>query len=878
MAVLEPLRETTPRRIGPYELLARLGSGGMGDVHLARGPEGTVALKTVRADLAGEPGFRARFRREIAVARSVDSPHVARLTGGDADADPPWLATEYVPGPTLAEAVRLAGPLPAATVQALGAHLVRALHAVHAAPALHRDLKPGNVLLAADGPRLIDFGIARTPDATTLTGTGLMVGTPAFMSPEHVRGGRHVVAASDVFCLASVLCYAATGEDPFGDGPLAAVLHRVLQAKADLSSVPDPLRGILADCLRPDPAERPGTQALTARLGAPAQGDFAWPAAVRERIADDRAEAAAAAAPPAHPLAGYAMAPAVSSRRDGDQPPAGHPAVPDGPEAGAAPPVAAAGVARHGGGLEVADLAGSVPGTSSRRDGDHPLEGHPAVPGRPDVRTAPPAPAGGLHGLPTMGVAPQPAARKRGRAVVTFGIAGIVAALVGGAAVFWVSQGRGGSPGDGEAAAAGNKTPAAAGQDGVDEAGGPDRAGTLPAPDAAARPAGWHAWSGRLSKGPLGCAADATALVCRLVDGSYEAVGAGDGKQLWRYDPVKRPEETGSTAMISPTGLIMIPGGGLPPAVRAGTAVVAAGGRIQARDVASGKVRWEKSPEGAGAFKGEPLVVDGRAFVGVNVSGQGYDLYAYDLSDGRELWRKRLASVQLARAFQQDFAPVAAKDGTVYARSERGVSAYDAATGAERGESEPVAGGCGEILVQGGSVLCGERSGDRGGTHLTMHRFDARTLAPGTDTPLTGVNSGNAPHITAVNDKVFVGTDAKGPAVVVIDRTGTAPTAFRPVPIAPGLNPELLVSTPLIVGDQVLYASNDALHRMPLAGGKALRTPVEGAPGDRSEPAYDKKNGVDIAKSVRPPVALPVGGVVHIVYDQGTIRSVELPH
>ncbi|MEV4501656.1 serine/threonine-protein kinase [Streptomyces klenkii] len=830
MAVLEPLRETTPRRIGPYELLARLGSGGMGDVHLARGPEGTVALKTVRADLAGEPGFRARFRREIAVARSVDSPYVARLTGGDADADPPWLATEYVPGPTLAEAVRLAGPLPAATVQTLGAHLVRALHAVHAAPALHRDLKPGNVLLAADGPRLIDFGVARAPDATTLTGTGLMVGTPAFMSPEHIRGGRHVVAASDVFCLASVLCYAATGEDPFGDGPLAAVLHRVLQAKADLSSVPDPLRGILADCLRPDPAERPGTEALTARLGAPAQGDFAWPAAVRERIAGDRAEAAAAAAPPAggasvrrdggHPLAAYAVAPAVSSRRDGDQPPAGQ----------------------------------------------------PAVPGRAEVRTA-------SHDLPTLG-APQAEAGRPARGVVKAGIAGVAALAVGGAIVFGIWQGTR-SGGDDAArkpeAAAPGKAPAA-GQDGVDEEGGPDRAGTLPAPDAAARPAGRHAWSGRLSKGPLGCAADATALVCQLVDGSYEAVGAEDGKQLWRYDPVSGPEETGSTAMISPTGLIMIPGGGLPPAVRAGTVVVAAGGRIQARDAASGKVRWEKSPEGAGAFKGKPLVVDGRAFVGVNVSGQGYDLYAYDLSDGRELWRKRLASVQLARAFQQDFAPVAAKDGTVYARSERGVSAYDAATGAERGESEPVAGGCGEILVQGGSVLCGERSSDRGGGHLTMHRFDARTLAPGTATPLTGVNSGHAPHITAVNDKVFVGTDVKGPAVVVIDRTGTAPTAFRPVPIAPGLAPGLLVSTPLIVGDQVLYASNDALHRMPLAGGKAIRTPVEGAPGDRSEPAYDKKNGVDIAKSVRPPIALPVGGVVHIVYDQGTIRSVELPH
>ncbi|MEV5380272.1 PQQ-binding-like beta-propeller repeat protein [Streptomyces nondiastaticus] len=843
MAALEPLRETTPRRIGPYELLARLGSGGMGDVHLARGPEGTVALKTVRAALAGEPGFRARFRREIAVARSVDSPHVARLTGGDADADPPWLATEYVPGPTLAEAVRLAGPLPAGTVLALGAHLVRALHAVHAAPALHRDLKPGNVLLAADGPRLIDFGVARAPDATTLTGTGLMVGTPGFMSPEHLRGGRHVVAASDVFCLASVLCYAATGEDPFGDGPLAAVLHRVSQAKADLTSVPAPLRDILTDCLRPDPADRPGTQALTARFGAPREGDFGWPRPIRDRIASDRA------------TADFTTTRGLAATRG--------PAAAGGPDPRTVQLGSAAGGAGHGGGAH--GSAGSA--TSPRRDGDQPLPEYPAVPAAPYP-----------YDLPTMGGAPHPRAvqaspRSRPRTAVKVALAGLAACAVGAAVVFGVYQGTrpdgGGADGKPEASAAGK---APTGPDGIDESGGPDRAGTLPAPGDA-RPAGWHAWSGKLSKGPLGCAADATALVCRLVDGSYEAVAVKDGKQLWRYDPVERPEETGTTAMISPTGLVMIPGGGLPPAVGSGTVVVAAAGRIQARDAASGKVRWEKSPEGAGAFRGKPLVVDGRAFVGAEVSGQGYDLHAYDLSDGRELWHKRLASVQLARAFRQDFAPVAAKDGTVYARSERGVSAYDAATGAERGESEPVAGGCSEILVQGGSVLCGEHDGDR----LTMHRLDARTLAPGADTPLKGVTSAQGLHVTAVNDKVFAGTDDKGPAVVVNDRTGGALTAFRPVPVSPGLPARVLVSAPLIVGDQLLYASNDALHQLPFGGKKVIRTPVEGAPGDRTEPAYDKKNGIDIAQSVRAPIALPAGGVVHIVYDQGAIRSVELP-
>ncbi|GGX89700.1 protein kinase domain-containing protein [Streptomyces hiroshimensis] len=969
MAVLEPLRETTPPRIGPYELLARLGSGGMGEVHLARGPEGTVALKTVRAALAGEPGFRARFRREIAVARSVDSPHVARLTGGDADADPPWLATEYVPGPTLAEAVRLAGPLPAATVQALGAHLVRALHAVHAAPALHRDLKPGNVLLAADGPRLIDFGVARAPDATTLTGTGLMVGTPGFMSPEHLAGGRHVVAASDVFCLASVLCYAATGENPFGDGPLAAVLHRVSQAKTDLSSVPEPLRDVLADCLHVDPAARPGTQALMERFGAPHTGDFDWPAPVRERIARGRSEAESAArsaatsarpsgpgasapasfgrdgaqlaasgsAVPGGPEGGAAppvgavgverrgdgsgvagpagpagaaewpgapadpsAVPATGFRRDGAQLAASGSAVPGGSEGGAAPPVGAVGVERRGGGGEVAGSAGlEASATSIRRDGDQPAASGSAVPGGPEGRTPPPvaAVAAYVHDLPTMG-APQPAqgaaahpapgrtaAPPRGRSPLTLGLAALAAFVVGAAGVFGVYQftRSGGDDDRAGAEAAANGKPGGAGRqegtDGVDEDGGPDRAGVVPG-QATARPAGWHAWSGRLSKGPLGCAADSTAVVCQLVDGSYEAVGAKDGKQLWRYDPVAG-WETGTSASVSPTGLFIVPGGGLPPALHAGTAVLAAADRIQARDVASGKVRWEKrfgAAPGTMSFKGKPLVVDGRAFVGVSTTGQGYDLLAYDLSDGRELWRKRLASAQLARAFRQDFAPVAAKDGVVYARSERGVSAYDAATGAERGETEPFGRGCGEILVQGGSVLCGEHTGNRDGSRLTLHRLDARSLAAGEDVPMADGTARRDLHITAANDKVVVGLDDSASRVVVVDRTGRTPELVRTVPKSDAPFPRTLASAPLIVGDRLLWATNTALVQAPLDAGQGRAIPVEGAPGDRPEPEYDKKNGIDIAKSVRPPIALPVGGVVHIVYDQGAVRSVELPH
>ncbi|MET9432706.1 PQQ-binding-like beta-propeller repeat protein [Streptomyces sp. NPDC006551] len=288
--MLGPLREGAPRRIGPYEVLARLGAGGMGEVFLGRASGGAageglfVAVKTVRRDFAADPAFRDRFRREIKVARLVRSPYAAAPLGGDPDAEVPWLATAYVPGPSLSQAVRRSGPLPVATVRRLGAGIARALADLHTAGVLHRDLKPGNVMLSVDGPRLIDFGIARNNGATTMTATGMMVGTPSFMSPEHVAGARSVTGASDVFCLGSLLCYAATGEDPFGDGPVAAVLYRVSQAEADLTRVPEELRDVIGACLSADPASRPAPERLVELLGG--EREPAWPESVREHIGE----------------------------------------------------------------------------------------------------------------------------------------------------------------------------------------------------------------------------------------------------------------------------------------------------------------------------------------------------------------------------------------------------------------------------------------------------------------------------------------------------------------------------------------------------------------------------------------------------------------
>ncbi|MGW1431100.1 protein kinase domain-containing protein [Streptomyces sp. NPDC002431] len=315
--MIEPLPAGRARLIGPYQLLGLLGAGGMGEVYLARPAgapdlyEGLVALKTVRADLDLDDGFRVRFRREITAAGAVRSPHTAALVGGDANGRLPWLATEYVPGPSLAEAVVRGGPLPESVVRAMGAGLARALADMHAVRVLHRDLKPGNVLLGAAGPKVIDFGIAQAFDATQLTRTGVVVGSPGYISPEHVNGSRALVPASDVFCLGAVLAFAATGRGPFDDPDMAAVIFRIAQGEAELSGVPPRLRAVIEECLRGDPAARPAPGELAELLlpGDVPDGRFPWPEAVRDQF-DAHAAGARDAARTAGPAAAVPPAPA----------------------------------------------------------------------------------------------------------------------------------------------------------------------------------------------------------------------------------------------------------------------------------------------------------------------------------------------------------------------------------------------------------------------------------------------------------------------------------------------------------------------------------------------------------------------------------------
>ncbi|MFD9036455.1 protein kinase [Streptomyces sp. NPDC059567] len=470
-----------PRLVGPYRLLARLGAGGMGEVHLAcradaptADPYRMAAVKTVREDLEVDGDFRTRFRREITAARAVNSPYAALLVDADADAAVPWLATEYVPGPSLAEAVTRAGALPVAAVRALGSALARALDSVHAAQVLHRDLKPANVLLGASGPKLIDFGIAQAFEATALTSTGLVVGSPGFMSPEHLIGSRAVVPASDVFCLGAVLAFAASGRGPFHDEEMASVIFRISRADAELDGVPEELRPVVERCLRLDPAERPSAAELVERLGAEVPAAFPWPGGVLSLLAE------------------YGD----SARRIGEAAASG------------------AGVA------DLPTLGPQVPYSPT------------AMTARPDTATAPDA-----------AKRRRPWAAVAAGAVAVAVLAGVgmtqlddgerEGGSAGGSAAGGGSGAGGATPTGGDKPTNGSK-PATldhvvqpyGGEGHVNDFGkeGVDRT---------ARPAGWSPWSVKVDEGVGPCALSPEVLVCSGDGGAVVALKAADGTKLW---------------------------------------------------------------------------------------------------------------------------------------------------------------------------------------------------------------------------------------------------------------------------------------------------------------------------------------------------------
>ena len=401
---MDRLQAEDPSRIGPFRVLERLGAGGMGQVYLGASAGGRrVAIKVIHPQHAGDPEFRRRFVREVAAARQVGGFHTALVVDADPDASSPWMATAYIPGPSLATAIAGKGPFDEAGTRRLGAALAEGLTAIHACGLIHRDLKPGNIILGADGPYIIDFGIAKHTGMTSITGAGMIIGTLRYMSPEQLSG-QELTPLSDVFSLGAVLAYTATGHDPFIAPSIPAVITRIIYDPPDLTPLAGALRDLIASCLAKDPTERPSLEDLLRRF-TPLDG------------------AAANAFAPAAPAVAQAAAPAVAQ--------AAAPAV-----AQAAAPAVAQAVAPT-----AADSARPATGTLS-------VPGSPAFPvaaatatgSQPDVA---PQPTAAPHPAPAAAPRPAPAPGGRGRwyrrpailaaaiTVVVIGLAVPTAALLG---------------------------------------------------------------------------------------------------------------------------------------------------------------------------------------------------------------------------------------------------------------------------------------------------------------------------------------------------------------------------------------------------------------------------------------------------------------
>ncbi|CAM5365856.1 serine/threonine-protein kinase [Streptomyces avidinii] len=327
----QPLKADDPAVVGGYRLAAVLGSGGMGKVYLSYTPGGRpIAIKVIRPEFSEDPEFRRRFQQEVRAAERVQGLYTAPVIDSDTEGSQPWLATAYVPGPSLAHAVARHGALPVRSVLLLTVGVAEALHVIHGAGIVHRDLKPANVLLASDGPRVIDFGIARAADTTALTSTGVSVGTPAFMAPEQASAGT-VTPATDVFALGQIAAFTAIGASVFGDGPSHAVLYRIVHEDPDLSALPEELRPVVTRCLSRDPADRPTLTEVIELCNAASktplrQGEDWLPQAVAGSITERLQLPAPAPTPPPQPPTAAPTPTEVSP-----QPPATAPGTPAAP-------------------------------------------------------------------------------------------------------------------------------------------------------------------------------------------------------------------------------------------------------------------------------------------------------------------------------------------------------------------------------------------------------------------------------------------------------------------------------------------------------------------------------------------------------------------
>ncbi|MFI2434361.1 PQQ-binding-like beta-propeller repeat protein [Streptomyces sp. NPDC018693] len=719
--MVDQLTQHDPRRIGPFEVLGRLGAGGMGLVYLARSASGRrVAIKTVRTELAEDQLFRVRFTREVEAARAVSGFYTAAVVDADPRAAVPWLATAYVPAPSLEEIVNDCGPLPAQAVRWLAAGVAEALQSIHGAGLVHRDLKPSNVLVVEDGPRVIDFGIASGVSNTRLTMTNVAVGTPAYMSPEQAKDSRSVTGASDVFSLGSMLVFAATGHPPFHGANPVETVFMLLREGPDLEGLPDELRPLIESCMQMDPTARPNPADLQAQLAPHLFGSGS----------DDSGTASAWL-----PEKAVAM---IEARRGGR--PAARPAPTTGRSAG--------GRGGSGGGV---GPGGGLPAVPPPPPHDPVVPAHPAQP---------PAPAP----VPVAVGAPDTGPVRLAGAAVPIGPGPRVADVRATAAV------RAPAPDPGLVASWSRPRP---GVNGADPAAPQAQAAPAAPPEAS----GWRPWRFRMSNdvwgtpsvagdlvyvtsfevhaldvatgrrrfktrdvawsmavadgrihasdGPtlfaLDCRegmdlwrvqtdawvytlqADRGTVVTGTRGGGVQAWEAANGQKLWEItgcqtdfeSPEAGPQvhegtvyvwqdarlraldaRTGDERWAYPIG-DAASCGGVPVRVTPapdGYVYVSAGTRVLAVDVAGGMVRWHF--EAPAVFLSPPTFVPGPAVTGGGVYLADYlgTVYALDATDGRDRWR-------IATESRASIEPVLVAAGHVHVGSGKGLYTLDAVTG-----------------------------------------------------------------------------------------------------------------------------------------------------------------------------------------------------
>ncbi|MFE3252548.1 serine/threonine-protein kinase [Streptomyces sp. NPDC059209] len=723
MQVFTPLEAGDPERVGPYRIVGRLGSGGMGRVYLARSPGGrATAVKVVHEELAEDAAFRRRFGREVAAARRVTGPFTAPLVDADPHADVPWLATAHVPGYPLGSAVAAHGAWPERSVRALGAGLAEALEAIHRVDVVHRDLKPSNVLLASDGPRVIDFGISMAADDTKLTRTGAMVGSPGYLPPEQLVG-REVGPAGDVFALGALLVFAATGTGPFGGGHAHGVNYRVVHEQPGLEGLPDGLADIVARCLAKDPLLRPGVPELVGELGRwegdeGTGGTFTPAAWLPAPVAADVGALGAAPLPDEAPTA---------------------PADPDLPTVTLGPAPTAVATAPLGAAPTRPSLAARLRGTARRR------------------RTAVLASAGTLVVLAVVAalLLPDALSGSSGRGDGDGGTGSPTAAAKKlAASEQWSSDADLWRPvvADGKVVGVGNDGPLQA----VDPGSG-EPVWTYDDPSASS----------------LEGVSDGLVIASGSENGTIQGIDLKRGKRVWSV-PAKAHTAAGTTwnlykRVVVADGTVYVNAMyDLPEdSERYGTYAVSA------VDAATGRLKWTRTIEHI--LSDALAVVDGVVYGGVRESDGSY-LYALDADTGDQLWRYRASA---SRNYSGEATAITVSDGTVYFGDSRSVlHAVDARRGTKLWTSEPDLDGVEEwlepLMVVDGVVYggTGDPTSDYGSGAVHGVAADSGRL-------LWTVSTEREPELHGPLDGSMLFSTRAGTLHAVDARTGGSPAETR---------------------------------------------------------------------------------------------------